>query len=250
MLVLRDAHPGDPPLDIAVSHALLRRVAAGEQPATVRLYRPGPTLAFGRLDELAPGFAAACAAGRDHGFTPLRRLAGGRAAAYDEGSLIYEEIVPTGAGLQEMTERFDGATALLAGMLSALGADARIGAIPGEYCPGRHSISVAGRLKVVGAAQRVVRGGALLSAVLVVQRGDPVREVLIDAYRALDVPFAPSTAGALDDVIDGITVDGVADALLRALRAAGHALTDGTVDAPTRAAAQDLRGRHAVAATG
>lgn len=246
MLVLRDAHPGDPPLDIAVSHALLRRVAAGEQPATVRLYRPGPTLAFGRLDELAPGFGAASAAGRGRGFTPLRRLAGGRAAAYDEGSLIYEEIVPTGAGLQEMTERFDAATALLAAMLRGLGADARIGPIPGEYCPGRHSISVDGHLKVVGAAQRVVRGGALLSAVLVIGHGDRVRDVLVDAYRELDVPMTPSTAGALDDVVAGVTPDGVADALLRALRDAGHALTDGAVDAPTLAAARALRERHAI----
>ena len=246
MLVLRDAHPGDPPLDIAVSHALLQRVAAGEQPATVRLYRPGPTLAFGRLDELAAGFGAACAAGRDRGFTPLRRLAGGRAAAYDEGSLIYEEIVPTGAGLQEMTVRFDAATALLASALAGLGADARVGPIPGEYCPGRHSISVGGRLKVVGAAQRVVRGGALLSAVIVVGHGDRVRDVLVDAYRALDVPFTPSTAGALDDVVAGVTTDALADALLQALWDGGHTTAPGAVDEPTLAAARGLRERHAI----
>ena len=91
--LLRDSFPEAPALDIAVSHALLMRVARGEVEPTVRLYRPAPTLAFGRLDALRPGFAEAGAAARDAGFEPIVRLAGGHAAAYHEQSLIYEEIV-------------------------------------------------------------------------------------------------------------------------------------------------------------
>src|SRR5947207_14110882 len=72
----------DPPLDLAVSHALLRRVAAGAVPATLRVYRPGPTVAFGRLDALTDGFAGAVAAAREHGFLPALPTAGGRAPAY------------------------------------------------------------------------------------------------------------------------------------------------------------------------
>ena len=91
--LLRDSFPERPALDIAVSHALLMRVARGELEPTVRLYRPAPTLAFGRLDALRPGFAEAGDAARDAGFQPIVRLAGGHAAAYHEQSLIYEEIV-------------------------------------------------------------------------------------------------------------------------------------------------------------
>ena len=245
MLVLRDAHPGDPPLDIAVSHALLQRVAAGEQPATVRLYRPGPTLAFGRLYELAAGFGAACAAGRDRGFTPLRRLAGGRAAAYDEGSLIYEEIVPTGAGLQEMTVRFDAATALLASALVVARRRARR-PDPRRVLPWAPQHHACGRLE---GRRRGPAGGARRRAAQRGDRGRPRRpraDVLVDAYRALDVPLTPSTAGALDDVVAGVTTDALADALLQALWDGGHTTAPGAVDEPTLAAARGLRERHAI----
>jgi hypothetical protein len=50
------AFPEDPVLDIALSHALLLEVAGGRRASALRVFRPGPTAAFGRLDALAPGF--------------------------------------------------------------------------------------------------------------------------------------------------------------------------------------------------
>ena len=117
MRLLRDSFPEDPALDIAVSHALLTRVARGELEETVRLYRPAPTLAFGRLDALRPGFAEAGEAARDAGFQPIVRLAGGHAAAYHEQSLIYEEIIPEGDVTAGLHDRFRDAADLLAGAL-------------------------------------------------------------------------------------------------------------------------------------
>jgi octanoyl-[GcvH]:protein N-octanoyltransferase len=52
LLVVRESAPRSPALEVAVAHALLERVSRGELPALVRLYRPAPTLAFGRLDAL------------------------------------------------------------------------------------------------------------------------------------------------------------------------------------------------------
>src|SRR5256885_1578665 len=92
--LLRDPSPGRPALDIALSSALLVRVARGELGPTVRLYRPGPTLAFGRLDALRPGFAEAGEAARDAGFEPIVRLAGGPSRAYDQRSPLYRGITP------------------------------------------------------------------------------------------------------------------------------------------------------------
>ena len=69
MLLVRDGFPDDPALDIAVGHALLERAAAGAIGPTLRVYRPGATVAFGRLDALRPGFGAAVAAARAHGFS-------------------------------------------------------------------------------------------------------------------------------------------------------------------------------------
>ena len=55
--------PRPPALEVAVAHALVERVNSGAVDSLVRLYRPAPTVAFGRLDRLRPGFADAVAAG-------------------------------------------------------------------------------------------------------------------------------------------------------------------------------------------
>ena len=197
MQLVRQSFPGRPAFDIAVSHALLLRVARAQSPATLRAYRPSPTLAFGRLDALRPGYAAAREAALRHGFTPVLRLGGGHAAAFDEGSLVLEEVTPQPAVAQGLSERFERMTDLLAGAVAGVGADARIGELPGEYCSGAWSVNVGGRTKVAGTAQRVVRGAALVTAVIVVTGGERVRAVLVDVYEALGLernprPRAPS----------------------------------------------------------
>jgi octanoyl-[GcvH]:protein N-octanoyltransferase len=241
--LLRDSFPEAPALDIAVSHALLLRVARGELEPTVRLYRPAPTLAFGRLDALRPGFAEAGAAARDAGFAPIVRLAGGHAAAYHEQSLIYEEIVAQRDVTAGLHDRFRDAADLLAGVLRVLGVEAHVGEIHGEYCPGAYTVSAAGRVKLVGSAQRVVRGGALLSAFVLVGGSDRLRGALFDVYRALDLAWEPSTAGALEDVAPGISVTDVEEAILAA-RGRAWALEAGALDEPTMALARALEARH------
>jgi lipoate-protein ligase A len=241
--LLRDSFPERSALDIAVSHALLMRVARGELEPTVRLYRPAPTLAFGRLDALRPGFAEAGEAARDAGFEPIVRLAGGHAAAYHEQSLIYEEIVAQPDVTAGLHDRFRDAADLLAGVVTSLGVEAHVGEIPGEYCPGGYTVSAAGRLKLVGSAQRVVRGGALLSAFIIVGGGERLRAVLFDVYRALDIAWRPATAGALADVAPGVTIAAVETAVLAA-RGEDRELRAATVDAPTLALARTLEERH------
>jgi octanoyl-[GcvH]:protein N-octanoyltransferase len=231
--LLRDSFPERPALDIAISHALLTRVAAGELDATLRLYRPGPTLAFGRLDALQPGFRRAGAAAREHGLEPVVRLAGGHAAAYHEDSLIYEEITPQPDVTAGLHERFRDGAALLAGVLDGLGVDARVGEIPGEYCAGAYTVSASGRLKLVGVAQRAVR----------VAGGDRLRAALVDVYRELELEWDPRTAGALDDVLPGASVVAVEQALLAA-RAHDRELTVAAIDDATLELAHELEARH------
>ncbi|HVW17929.1 MAG TPA: hypothetical protein VHB30_06735, partial [Solirubrobacteraceae bacterium] len=67
---------GEPALDHAVSLALLRCVQAGEAERVVRMWRPVPALALGRLDVRSPGAPAAVAAARAAGFPAIRRLSG------------------------------------------------------------------------------------------------------------------------------------------------------------------------------
>jgi octanoyl-[GcvH]:protein N-octanoyltransferase len=241
--LLRDSFPESPALDIAVSHALLLRVARGEVEPSARLYRPAPTLAFGRLDAVRPGFAEAGNAARDAGFAPIVRLAGGHAAAYHEQSLIYEEIVAQPDVTAGLHDRFRDAADLLAGALAGLGVETDVGEIPGEYCPGAYTVSAAGRLKLVGSAQRAVRGAALLSAFILVGDGDRLRAALFDVYRALEIAWRPDTAGALDDVAPGVTMAAVEEAVLAA-RGDDTELIPGTVDAATLMLARTLEERH------
>jgi lipoate-protein ligase A len=202
----------DPALDVALPHALLGRVATGRRPV-VRCYRPLATVAFGRRDAFLPGFAAATVAARRHGFAPVVRGAGGRAAAYHDGCLVFDEIMPAGESIGGIHERFAAEARRQAEALRGLGVDARVGEVPGEYCPGEFSVNARGRVKLVGAAQRIVRGGWLLSSVVVVQGASAVRAVLEDVYDVLELDWDPGTVGAVADEAPRVHMDAVERAL-------------------------------------
>ena len=69
--------------------------------------------------------------------------------------------------------------------------------------------------------QRVVAGAWLFSSVIVVENSAPIRKVLTDSYAALGLDWDPATAGAANDLVPGLSVDAVTDALLAVY--AGHA---------------------------
>jgi len=238
--LLRDGFAEHPALDAAVSHALLRRVAAGEVPPSLRLYRPGATLAFGRLDRLRPGYDDAVAAARAHGFEPVQRLPGGHAAAYHGESLVLDLVGAEADPIASVHDRFGHTARLLAEALRALGADARVGEVPGEFCPGRYTVNARGAVKLVGTAQRLVRGAWLLSASLVVRDAAPVRAVLDEVYARLGLAWEPATAVALEDEVPGVGLDATERALLEAFAPAA----DGRLDQETLALARRLESGH------
>jgi lipoate-protein ligase A len=242
--LIRARHPQDPVLDAAVTHALLRRVGAGELGPVARVLRPGPTMAFGRLDALAGGFDGARAAATAHGYAPLVRLGGGHAAGYDEGSLLVELIRPERSIAEGIEARFAGATALLVEALDAVGIVARVGEVDGEYCAGAWSVNAAG-VKLAGTAQRSIRGASLVTAMVIVEGGARLRAALVDVYAALGIAWRPETAGAGQDVLPGLRVADVERAVIATL-ANREALTAGELDAATLALAADLRGAHEV----
>jgi lipoate-protein ligase A len=102
---------------------------------------------------------------------------------------------------------------LMADAFDALGVDARVGELPGEYCPGRWSVNVAGKVKVMGVGQRLVRGAAHIGGVVVVDQGHRIRDVLIPVYRALGLDWDPRTAGSLADRSPGITIPLVTESI-------------------------------------
>ena len=214
MQLVRSGPAGSAALELAVSHALLTRVAAGELPSTLRIYRPTPAVAFGKLDTLRPGFPAALAAARAHGYEPVLRLPGGHAAAYHSRSLALDVVYALDDPVVGTHDRFRDEGARLAGALASVGVDARVGEVPGEYCPGAYSVNARGRVKLIGTAQRLVRGAALLGASIVVGDGAGIRAVLRDVYAALEFDWDIATAGAVDEEVAGVSLDAVEDAVV------------------------------------
>jgi lipoate-protein ligase A len=107
---------------------------------------------------------------------------------------------------------------MMASAFDSLGIDARIGELPGEYCPGAWSVNVAGKVKVMGVGQRLVRGAAHVGGVVVVDDGERIRDVLIPVYRALALDWDPRTSGALADRSPGLDNAKVIAAIVTSLR--------------------------------
>lgn len=217
MDLLTDHQPDDPGLDMALTHAILQAVATGTSRDTIRVYRPGASVAFGRLDSRSPGFASAAQAAREHGRTPIVRLAGGRAAAYDDDCLIVEIIQRIEQSIGDLDDRFQEMASLLHDATAAAGVPLELGELAGEYCPGRYSLHLPAGPKVAGIAQRVIRGAALTTAVLVVQGGDELRATISSVYEALDLPVRAGAAGALSDSHFEITVEGIENSILASI---------------------------------
>ena len=158
---------------------------------------------------------------------PRQRLrTPGPPAAYHQGTLVVDHIEPDDDAIAGSKSRFGYFGELFADALRRVGVHAAVGEIPGEYCPGEFSVhgtaaADGSRIKLVGTAQRVVAGGWLFSSVIVVEDSAPIRKVLTDSYAALGLDWDPATAGAADDLVPGLTVEAVTDALLETY--AGHA---------------------------
>jgi octanoyl-[GcvH]:protein N-octanoyltransferase len=184
----------DAALDVAVSHALLRD-ATERGVEALRVWTPPAALSFGRLDLLSPRSSAAIAAAREQGMAPVRRLAGGRAAAIGPGTVCFGWAYPT-SQMTGMQDRYRTMAEILVRALARVGAPARVGELPGEWCPGTWSV-IAGAGKVGGLAQRVVRGGAWAEAVIVVTGASALARSLDHVQRALGVAWDPDTLSGL-----------------------------------------------------
>lgn len=246
MRLIDDAHRDDPALDMALTGALLEGVADGSVEETVRVFRPGPTVALGRMDRVRPGFARACAVTLEHGWVPVLRWGGGHAAPYGPDCVVVEVIRRQKVIVGGLEERFHDLTALVSETVAGLGIDLEVGELPGEYCPGRFSLHLPGGPKVAGVAQRVIRGASLTTAALVVEGGPALRAVIADVYSALELSVDRSVAGALADGRHKVEADAVLE-MMRERAAARYDAAPGEVNteakrwAVSRARASDPR---------
>lgn len=220
LTVYRQEHSLGAADDLDFALKLLQQVKTGALGPILRLYRPAPTVAFGQRDTHLPGFEAAAQACRALGFEPLVRKAGGRAAAYHQGTLVIDHLEPDTDAIAGAKGRFSYFGELLAQALRSAGVEAAVGEIPGEYCPGEfsvqgtHAADRSHRVKLIGTAQRVVAGGWLFSSVIVVEDSPPIRAVLEASYAALGLDWDPATAGAVNDLVPHLDVDAIEAAVI------------------------------------
>jgi lipoate-protein ligase A len=239
LTVVEQSFADDPALDVAVSRALMHRVAQGELPETLRLARPATVVAFAKRDAVAEGYPEAVAAARAAGFGAVLRLAGGRAAVFHEGTLELAHAAPDPDPRAGIRARFEAEATLLAGGLRRLGVDARVGEVAGEYCPGRWSVNAGGERKLAGIGQRLVAGGSHTGSVVVVDGGERIRGVLGPVYAALGLDWRPATVGAVADEAPGTSWEQVRDALL-AEYGSRYELIRGAIDERTLELARAL----------
>ncbi|MFC7323066.1 lipoate--protein ligase family protein [Halorubrum rutilum] len=217
MRVLRGT-AGDPDADRERTAALLAGAAAGTP--GLRVWTPMRQVAFGRRDARAEGFDRAERVAADRGFRAVERDVGGRAVAYAGETLAFAHAVPLDGGTAasdaagggvaadeaaaddargSISGRYDRAVETVVGALRGLGADVVAGEPPAAFCPGDHSVRVAGGGKVSGIAQRVRADAALVAGCVVVAPGDAseIAAVSDAVYDALGVPFDPETVGSV-----------------------------------------------------
>ncbi|HEY7453716.1 MAG TPA: hypothetical protein VH683_04070 [Thermoleophilaceae bacterium] len=243
--LLRDSFADDPALDAAVSRALMLRVASGELPETLRIAVPGTTVAFAKRDAVAPGYEEAVRAAREHGFEATLRLAGGRAAVFHDGTMEIGHAVPDEEPRAGIHQRFERTAGRLARAVATLGVDARVGEVPGEYCPGRYSVNARGAVKLAGIGQRLVGGGSHTGVVLVVEGEDRVNEVIEPVYAALGLDWDPAATGSVRAESPSASWSSVRDALVTEY-AREYDVIEDEVDSATLRLARELADEHRV----
>ena len=186
--------------------------AAGSERA-VRVWRPHRQVAFGRRDRNERGYEAAKRAASDRSFPPVERRVGGRAVAYDgESTLAFARAEPVADVRTGIQERYDAVTLALEDALADLGIAVERGEPADSFCPGSHSLRLAGGGetdagecdggKVAGIAQRVTADGAVVAGILIVDNRESLADVLEAVYDALGAPLDPAAVGSLSDSVD------------------------------------------------
>ena len=232
-----------PAIELAIAHSLVRLASTGEITEALRIYRPEDSVAvFGRRDTLLPGFPAAKMAAARAGFRPLVRATGGRAVAYTQEAIVVDHVMHDPEAVNTHVRRFQQFGVGLAELFRSLGVPAQVGAVPGEYCPGAHSVNARGTVKLAGTAQRIVKNAWLFSSLIVIGDEARLRPVLSEIYECLGQPFDPDSVGSLTGEAPWLDTGIVESALIEA-----HGMRDSEaepVQPRTLALARDLINRH------
>ena len=243
--MVTDSFTRRPTLDTAVSRALLQQVSDGTEPETLRLYGPADLVAFGPQDTRSPGYRHAVRAARVGGFEAVQRLVGGRAAVYHEETIAFAWAVPNPTPNADIQARFQETAEIMVSSFHRLGIDARIGEVPGEYCPGKFSVNTRGEKKLMGVGQRLVTGAAHIGGVVVVGGSTRIRDILLPVYKALDLAWDAESVGSLKDELAGVSIEDAHQAVVDEF-ASRYELVNASVSKDTLALAEAVEPQYVI----
>jgi len=203
--------------EIEVAPKLLRYSIEKSAGTFARMYRPQRTVAMTSRDSSSSGYDNALVQAEKLGFMPVVRSPGGRAVAYHEESLVLDVLSHDPNPHQFINKRFEAIGEIFVEAFARLGIDSKLGQLPREFCPGKYSV-ISNNVKLVGTAQRLMRGGWLIGASVIVRNAAPVRDVLNNVYRALELDMDPDTIGSLNEMYSTISVDDLSTALVTTLK--------------------------------
>lgn len=186
----------------------------GENARMVRVSSPEALVAFSRREERLPGYEEATRRSSALGYLPVLRPVGGTFAPMDSGSIVIEEFGFT-AQDEWPQARYQRHAELLCDVYRSFGADAQIGEVPDEYCPGRYSVNRSGEAKISGTAQRVSKGAWVVSTTVRVTSAAPLWPVIAACATALGTSVDPLRAGSLLGDEQAASVLEVASAIQR-----------------------------------
>ena len=208
----------EPVMDTAISSAILKQVSDGILGETFRIYTPKRTLALAPRDIRDPNYQKALKSAVAKNFVPVKRLTGGRAAVFHEGTIGFAWTIPDSNPRFNVEMRFKSISYLVKKSLCDLGFDARIGEVKGEYCSGKFSVNLNGNIKVMGVGQKLATRASHIGGVIVVKNSKLTQSILIDVYKDLEIDWDPQTVGSLDDVKVGIGINDVRNSILNCLK--------------------------------
>lgn len=177
---------GDPllwRLSPTLAETVALAVAEGRAPKTFCLRMNTPYVLLGPQDLRLPHPEEGVAWLESRGLPVYVRVGGGAAVLLDEGCLSFFGAVPC-RDITRLDANFRDLTRPVRHALAALGVPVRFGRAPGSYCEGPQDLVTTGGRKLLGVAQALRQGYALVSGMLLVTQDPvPTTAVLQEFYR-------------------------------------------------------------------
>ena len=219
--------------------------AAVDGVESLRLWRPrGAAISLGRLDLRDPRAPEVLEHARAAGVPAVKRLAGGRAAAFDAGCLCVGWAQPE-PRMEDSGSRYELLATTIVEAIGELGVEASLAEALGEWCPGTWSVHGSGG-KLAGLAQRVISGGAWCEALIVIDRNPALAALAREVHQTFGLPWSDEAQGELRGVVSagGDLHSRLSEMLVSALARRFAAVAAAPLPAAVRSRALELAEEH------